>query len=487
MALVAKSAVLKTKDVIADNAETKGRRIVTQQAMGLVASVVAAVLALYASLHTEEECSSSPMKLKDWFLGLFAIQVCSVWLFVCTMYAVLSIMGSTAKRLRLSLSIGLHFADGEEAPASPIVKVEVYSARFVDRIVFHRADGTTTTKGHAVGQLQEVFLLAPHEHISEISGTQNKHLDSVQFRTNFGRTSRVYGHADVGRDFLVRASPGREICDYSQPAHKVCAIIKTLFECSVLDPLPAQEEVEVAGRTVTQVEVLSSPEVHQITFRYSDGTSSSTGPASEGAHPHEPFVLEEGEYIVSVRGRQAMALYEIAFVTNTGRASPMYGQSEAGHGQAFWQSAPAGRQIWALTRVPGEHGGPVAAVVEAAVAAPQPVDPVDPVDPEQDEEAYVVCCASFVLFLFVVLAFLCFFLVVWGVVGLLSVIDANSEQNGADCETGRLYFWILVVLTYLNVCWCKGGAVGDLLLGVEWPALLSVPKRRQEGQVEVSV
>lgn len=241
MAPVAQTAMSKTKRVVANNTEAKGRRVVSQQAMGIVTSVAASVLALYASLHTEEECSSAPVRLREWFQGLLVFQVCSVVFFFCTMYAVLSVMDSALARIK-------------------------------------------RTGGSASGAEQR-----------------------------------------------------------------------------------SQDEGEVA-------------------------------------------------------------------------------------------------------------------------ASEDPVEPVGPANPDEAEEGYVVCCTTFMIFLFVFMAFLCFFLMVWSIVGLASVIDANSEQNHADCKIGRLYFWILAVLTCVNVGCFKGGVLGDLFRGAEWPALLPALKRRPaQGQVEVSI
>lgn len=494
MAPVVQTSIGKPRDVVVDNIESKGRRVVLTQTTVMLSSAIAAVLAYWASRVTEEDCSSSPMNLKDWFMGLFVIHVVAVVVFLCVTYAVLSVMSSAISTAKLGSkceqAIVLRTAEGEQVPTSRVVRVEVSSALYVDQIIFHREDGTTTRIGSSWGgELQEPFYLAPHEHILEVSGSQDEHLRNIQFRTSFGRKSRLYGHhADDGTYFEVRSSPGKEICDISR-SDKFCAVIDAAVETNALDPLPAQQEVdaaEMAGRTLTKVDVRSSSMVHQITFWYSDGTSNSTGPATEGVQLQEPFVLEQGEYIVSIRGSQAVGLDSVAFVTNTGRESMMYGQNDNGHGQPFWQNAGSSRQIWALTRVPGQHGGPIAAPIEAAIQAPQPVDPLDPLDPVDPEDvAGLFCCTSFLLLLLCSVGLLCIFLLAWNIVGILSVLDAGSEDNDAPCKSGRVYFWILFVLTSLNVCCCKSSAAGDMMLSKEWAWLT---KKQPEGRmVEVHV
>lgn len=87
--------------------------------------------------------------------------------------------------------------------------------------------------------------------------------------------------------------------------------------------------------------------VYSVGFEYSDGTARASL-SGWGGEDQEPFVLEEGEVLAGVRGRQGLSLDAISFVTSRGRESALFGNP--GGGTDFSLDATQGFQIWSIER-----------------------------------------------------------------------------------------------------------------------------------------
>lgn len=90
-------------------------------------------------------------------------------------------------------------------------EIRVRSAQLVDSIAFVYADGSKARYGGNGGSDQEPFVLGRNEKIVEIRGRQGTFLDAVEFVTNTGRCSEVYGNRidiDAGFPFVYKNERG---------------------------------------------------------------------------------------------------------------------------------------------------------------------------------------------------------------------------------------------------------------------------------------
>merc|ERR1719464_2488983 len=71
-----------------------------------------------------------------------------------------------------------------------VQQVKVRSGDLVDFVEFHFAKGEALVTGGGKGNEQEPFLLEPGEAIVEVRGGQGGLLDSVEFLTSRGRSSK---------------------------------------------------------------------------------------------------------------------------------------------------------------------------------------------------------------------------------------------------------------------------------------------------------
>jgi len=124
--------------------------------------------------------------------------------------------------------------------------------------------------------------------------------------------------------------------------------INTMYKCKKPEPLVVKPE---AHAQVSAVQVSVGVFIDQIAFHYSDGTKNVVG--QEGGSQKDPFVLEEDESIVTIRGRGGNSLDAIQFETNRGRKSQMYGGQG---GEPFSMTASAGKEIWSVLRHEGFCG-----------------------------------------------------------------------------------------------------------------------------------
>lgn len=89
-------------------------------------------------------------------------------------------------------------------------RIEVRSGDLVDFVTFVYSDGERLTTGDGDGNPQEPFDLKSGETITEIRGGQGGLLDSIQFITDAGRESPVYGGSGGDR-YSALVQPGMQI------------------------------------------------------------------------------------------------------------------------------------------------------------------------------------------------------------------------------------------------------------------------------------
>jgi len=119
---------------------------------------------------------------------------------------------------------------------------------------------------------------------------------------------------------------------------------------------PCQE-----GERVRRVRIWSGMLVYSVCFELSSGrtTRSFSSSSMWAGREQEPFVLEPGEFLVLVRGRQGVCLDAVSFVTNRGRESAWSGNATGG--SPFEIKASPWCQLWGLER---DVFGKVTGVVE---------------------------------------------------------------------------------------------------------------------------
>eukprot|EP00808_Paulinella_micropora_P022129 g1925.t1 len=74
-----------------------------------------------------------------------------------------------------------------------ITEIRVRSQVYVDRVTFVFNNGATATWGGSGGTPRPDFTLSPNEYVVEVRCKQGAALDSIQFFTNLGRLSPLYG------------------------------------------------------------------------------------------------------------------------------------------------------------------------------------------------------------------------------------------------------------------------------------------------------
>ncbi|CAE6501971.1 unnamed protein product [Rhizoctonia solani] len=113
---------------------------------------------------------------------------------------------------------------------------------------------------------------------------------------------------------------------------------------------------------ISSIQVWWSDLVYSIQFTYSDhvdGRELNLSTARHGGpgNQYNQFALEDGEYIVTISGRQAVnCITQLCFVTNRGRTSEVFG---GGEGQSFSSLAPRDRDgnYFRLQYVCGKSNG----------------------------------------------------------------------------------------------------------------------------------
>eukprot|EP00927_Polykrikos_kofoidii_P008910 TRINITY_DN13712_c1_g1_i2.p1 TRINITY_DN13712_c1_g1~~TRINITY_DN13712_c1_g1_i2.p1 ORF type:complete len:381 (+),score=71.95 TRINITY_DN13712_c1_g1_i2:141-1145(+) len=125
---------------------------------------------------------------------------------------------------------------------------------------------------------------------------------------------------------------------------------------SITDEALPQGEEEMS---LKEIRVNGGGPVGEIAFIHAHGSQQASCCVAEG--DFEPFVLEEGEFIVSVSGYQVLRLDAVKFTTNRGRSSLLYGD-ETGSAWFEMQASPW-CQVWGLARAKGASGT-IASLVE---------------------------------------------------------------------------------------------------------------------------
>lgn len=118
---------------------------------------------------------------------------------------------------------------------------------------------------------------------------------------------------------------------------------------------------QTAEPRLQKVRVRSGKLVDEIRFEFSDGSDQRFPYGLRGIE-REPFELRRGEFLVKIQGRRGWCLDAIKFITNRGRESVLYGNTDGG--SPFVLCASPCSQIWGLER---DVLGKVSHIVERPV------------------------------------------------------------------------------------------------------------------------
>ncbi|CAE7051220.1 unnamed protein product [Rhizoctonia solani] len=227
--------------------------------------------------------------------------------------------------------------------------------------------------GGGKGGEEHEFTLANGEHIIEmLTCSDGEWLRGIQFITNTGRCSAIYGLLE-GTPAISR-SKGGVLSGFSTSTkrsptgeHRVTGV-RGIWRYDLIPSVPKEDDVysdyfggksqhhgagfndrALIGNSsslhITCVEIRAHGDIHSIELTYTDARDSKNrkfkAPRHGGSHgPYYQFELESGEHIVSVSGTFTdNFLRQLCFVTNLGRASEVYGH---GGGQSFSARAPLG-------------------------------------------------------------------------------------------------------------------------------------------------
>ncbi|KAJ1305820.1 hypothetical protein OPQ81_010547 [Rhizoctonia solani] len=233
-------------------------------------------------------------------------------------------------------------------------------------------DGTTSGEGGTAGSNDHKFMLAEGEHIVEmITFTNGEWLRAIQFITNKGRCSGIYGWVE-GTPTISRSEGGvlsgflMRTKQHPQHGYLVTEV-NGIWRHDVIPRAPKESDVYsdyIRGKNehgkgfndralignsnsayISSVEIRAHGDIHSIELTYTDTRNGKIhkfkSPRHGGSHgPYYRFDLERGEHIVSVTGKYSDSwLTQLCFATNLGRTSDVYG---GGQGQAFSARAPLG-------------------------------------------------------------------------------------------------------------------------------------------------
>lgn len=91
----------------------------------------------------------------------------------------------------------------------------------------------------------------------------------------------------------------------------------------------------------------------------------------------------------------------------------------------------------------------------------QPSGSAEPSDgPAEDEED--TCCVNGFVILTMFSMVMVMVLVMWALLGVISAVDASSNENSDTCNTGRSWFWYLFALALITLCCCNIGSAADM-------------------------
>ncbi|KAL5631987.1 hypothetical protein ACGC1H_000121 [Rhizoctonia solani] len=288
--------------------------------------------------------------------------------------------------------------DGTNHTSRTISEVGIRSGDHIVALSVTYLDGVTW-RGGGHGGNEQTFTLTEGEHIIEmLTCTDDGWLRAIQFITNKGRCSAIYGKLD-GTPAISRSEGGVLVgFTISTKLHHQVDLgywmtgVNGIWRHDLIPRAPKENDVyseyigaknqrgkgfndrALVGNSssiyITCVEIRAIGAIHSIELTYTDAEDGKNRKFKTPRHGELPapcsrFELETGEHIVSITGKyDDNWLTQLCFGTNLGRASDVYG---SGGGQSFSVRAPLGEngRSMRLQYVIGRCGAGLNAIIFA--------------------------------------------------------------------------------------------------------------------------
>ncbi|CAE6491743.1 unnamed protein product [Rhizoctonia solani] len=254
--------------------------------------------------------------------------------------------------------------DDFDKASKTISKLEIHSTGHIIGLIVYYLDGAISRAGREAGNVH-TFILTNGEHIVEmLTCADGEWLRSIQFITNKGRCSVIYGTLE-GTPVISR-SKGGILAGFSISSKQhsewgyLMASARGIWRYDLIPRAPKDNDVysEYFGARVSHgpgfndralignsssmyisnVEVRANTGINSIQFTYRDTRNEQPDMVKTPHHggfggTYYQFGLGDGEYIVSISGRyDEKYVTQLCFGTNLGRTSEVYGGAT---GQSF--------------------------------------------------------------------------------------------------------------------------------------------------------
>ncbi|KAG8713592.1 hypothetical protein FRC08_013058 [Ceratobasidium sp. 394] len=262
--------------------------------------------------------------------------------------------------------------DGTDHAMKIITSIAVQCAGHIYSLTVNYLDGSRSEQYGGTSDRQHIFKIRKEEFVTEIvvwNDPGQEAISGVQFITNLGRVSPHYGgHGGTpavlsSKDGCLVAFCGR-LVNHSQVKVNMISQVQAVWRRNVMETCDFQYSVFLGGSGgipfndrayigssgsgfIRSIRIKCSSDktglyIDSIQAEYGDNSSGkvtySMGPCHGGLQGEETlFQLEPGEYITAVIGNNSSYVYQLGFVTNNGRVSPLCGGER---GQNFRCQAP---------------------------------------------------------------------------------------------------------------------------------------------------
>ncbi|KAG8777533.1 hypothetical protein FRC12_000320 [Ceratobasidium sp. 428] len=253
-------------------------------------------------------------------------------------------------------SIGGGSFDGTPLALKPIKSIVVHAGSLIDSLATSFSDGTTSDRYGGAGGPKQVFCLRPDEFVIEVVvWTDEETTCGIQFVTNKGKISPHYG-GDGGTPSVLNCDGGALAAFAGKVKKNMVYRVQTIWRHDMV-PLgltrghqysayiggvdgapfndwPYRHSLDTAY--ISKIGIRSAGkyiESVQATYNIThEGRNSSSQGAWHGSKDGqaEYFLLNPGEYFVTVQGRRNDWIVQLCFITNKGRSSRVFGGTSTG-------------------------------------------------------------------------------------------------------------------------------------------------------------
>jgi len=148
--------------------------------------------------------------------------------------------------------------------ATHLLKITVRAGHLIDQVAFHYSDGMVTSMGgNRVERLcVDEFALQDGEYFTAVKVREGDSLDAIQFETNLGRKTPMWGNESGGEPYTMAASDGNQIWRLENKGF--CGIVRKVVERPV-PSVPLMLSVgEKEGRLTITCGTMGNPSVAEF-------------------------------------------------------------------------------------------------------------------------------------------------------------------------------------------------------------------------------